>query len=218
MDKFLKYLEKQGKINSFKSFQIKIGYRFLDLINNIGNILTPKYKSNKNLEILNIEKFDPKVNQLWDDIKDDYYLITEKREDYLNWRFCDSRGGNNRVWVAKEGESIEGYIAVKVNKLDPDYPIGYIMEVLSKSGREHVISMLIEKATNYLIDEKVVAIYYTINSGHIYASIINRHGFVDSRREKQVFYKVYRSFEDLELLKNADSKHINYQFGEFDSI
>jgi GNAT superfamily N-acetyltransferase len=218
MDKFLKYLEEQDKINGFKSFQIQIGYRILSVINNIRNIIIPKYKSIKNLEIIKVKKFDHKINQLWDDVKDDYYLITEKSEDYLNWRYCDSRGGNNRVWVAKESEGIEGYVAVKVNKLDPEFPIGYIMEISSKRGREHILGTLIEKAINYLTDEEAIAIYYTINSGHTYTSTIKRHGFIDSRRQKRVFYKVYKDFEDLELLKNADSRYVNYQFGEFDSI
>jgi hypothetical protein len=218
MDKFLSYLESYGKIDKIRSLQVQIGYNVLNIINKIRKALVPELKTDKEAQILEIKKFDNRINDLWYAVKNDYYWITEKKEDYLNWRYCDKRSGNNKVWIAQVNENIEGYIAVKVNKLDPDHPIGYIMELMSERNDGYIISKLIEKAVIYLIEQEVDAIYYCTISGNTYESMIKRHGFVDSMKRKHVFYKFYMDFEDLELLRNAEPERMNYQFGEFDSL
>jgi hypothetical protein len=44
------------------------------------------------------------------------------------------------------------------------------------------------------------------------------YGFIDSRREPYVYYRVHNENENVERFVNAEPHRLNYQFGEFDSI
>lgn len=218
MDGFLDYLKSRGKITEREAFLVRAGYTLFSTLNKIYNLTKTQYGPVKDFTVKEISGLDHRVNQLWNEIKDGYDWITEKSEDYLNWRYCDSRGGNHKTWIAAEGDKLLGFIAVKVNKIDPDHLIGYIREVLAPKDRIDVPSTLVKKAESYLVEQGVDAIYYTVIKGHPYMSLMKRHGFTDSRRTPQLFYSVYRNSSDIEKFVKTTPERINYQFGEFDSI
>jgi hypothetical protein len=218
MNGFLDYLKNRGKITEREAFLVRAGYPLLITFNIISNLTNPKDKPVKDLIVKEISRFDHRVNRLWEEVKDGYDWITEKSEEYLNWRYCDSRGGNHKTWIAEDGEKLLGYVIIKVNKIDQNHPIGYIMEVLTPKESVDVLSALIGKAEEYLRDQGVDAIYYTTITGHLYEKVMKRHGFLDSRRKPQLFYSVYRNSSDIQKFVEAIPERINYQFGEFDSI
>jgi GNAT superfamily N-acetyltransferase len=218
MDGFLEYYRGRGKIKEREAFLVRAGYPLLITLNKMSNLKSPHPRPVKDSAVKEINRFDQRVNHLWNVVKDGYDWITEKSEEYLNWRYSDSRGGNYKVWIAEEGEKLLGYVAVKVNKINPHHPIGYIMELLALENRVEVFSGLVKKVEAYLIEQDVDAIYYTVVKGHPYMSLMGRLGFIDTRRKPQLFYSVYSTSSDIEKFVNTSPERINYQFGEFDSI
>jgi hypothetical protein len=96
--------------------------------------------------------------------------------------------------------------------------IGYIIVVLALRTGNDVVSGLVEHAIKYLFEKKVDAIYYTVVKGHLYERILSKHGFVDTRRRPYLYYRVYRSTDEVEKFLNASPARLNYQFEEYDSI
>jgi hypothetical protein len=216
---YLKYWSKEKEVSRFRLFSILIGYRVLKFLNALRHIFSNKASLKTDFTIEEIGNFDSKIEVFWEKIKDDYDFIDEQTSKYLNWRFCDSRGGNYKIYVASDKkENILGYLVLRINRLDSNHPIGYIVEVLSLREREDVVKTLVEFALNLFKNESIDAIYYTVVGGHPYQKIMESHGFIDSRREPYVYYRVHTENENVERFVNAKPHRLNYQFGEFDSI
>jgi predicted N-acetyltransferase YhbS len=217
MEKFLTYYKKRQKITWAEDLKISIGYKLLKFHNNIKHIL----KSNQHKSKITINKttlFSEEIQEFWDKIKDNYDFIVERSKDFLNWRYCDIRGGAYGKWVAKDGEEILGYLVLRVNRLDPDHSIGYIIDLLTLREREDVADVLVKKAVNHFQENKVDAIYFTVISGHPYEKILSKNGFIDSRKKPYLYYRIYREVAGVNDFVNASPERLHYQFGEFDSI
>jgi hypothetical protein len=216
IERYLKYWSKDKELRLFSIF---IGYRVLKFLNTLRHLFFNKSNSEADFTIEEISNFDPRIEVFWEKIKDDYDFIDEQSSEYLNWRFCDPRGGNYKIYMATDkNENILGYLILRVNRLDPEHPIGYIVEVLSFRERVDVVNSLVKLAINFFKNESVDAIYYTIVGDHPYQKIMESHGFVDSRRELYVYYRVHTDNENVKRFVSAKPHRLNYQFGEFDSI
>jgi len=79
-----------------------INTRTTKMINNIVNIFTFLISSDQIFTVSEISRFDDRINLFWNQIKDNYIFITEKTRDYLNWRYCDKRGGNYIVKIVEK--------------------------------------------------------------------------------------------------------------------
>jgi hypothetical protein len=120
--------------------------------------------------------------------------------------------------VADQDQVLLGYVVARINTVDESHPVGYLMEVLAKRGREDVVELLVDEALSYFEENNVNAIYFTVVGGHPYEEIMYQHGFLDSRVRPYVLYNVYRSLDDVEKFENSSPGKLHYQFSEFDSI
>jgi predicted N-acetyltransferase YhbS len=215
--KFIEYQDRHGEIPKAKMIT-SIGIRILKAVNRVNRAFSGNKRSFSGYTLKKISRFDDRVEVLWDKVKDEYDFIVVKSKEYLNWRYCDPRGGDYHIWVAEDDEGILGYLVLRINKMHLDHPVGYIMEVLAHKEREEVINSLLIQADIYFSQEKVNAIYFTLVSGHPYEKIMNIHGFIDSMRSPHLFYRPYKKFAGLEIFKIASPDRLHHQFGEYDSL
>ena len=131
----------------------KIGYRILNIINDIFNASATSL--DENIIIKEISKFDNRVDVFWEQISDDYSFIVERRQEYLNWRYCDPRGGDYHVLIAEEGGSLLGYCVYRINKYYEEYPRGYVVDLLTLSDRSDVSSALLQRAVEFFDESNV---------------------------------------------------------------
>jgi hypothetical protein len=217
VDKFLHYLGKKKHFD-FRHSLTKYGIIFLKTINNMGQLFSSRVRPKSDFTLNEIIIFHNGINQFWHEIKDDYDFIVEKSMSYLNWRYCDIRGGSYSVWVAEDNGHILGYMVLKINRIDPEHPIGYIIEILALRDREDVVHALVNQAEKYFDEHMVNSIYFTIILDHPYERIMKSHGFIDSRRRPYLYYRIYREIDGIDKFVNGTPDRIHYQFGEFDSI
>jgi len=215
--KFIEYQDRYGVIPNGKMIT-SIGIRLLKAVNRIKRVFSRNERRLSGYTLKRVSRFDDRVEVLWDKVKNEYDFIVVKSKEYLNWRYCDHRGGDYQVWVAENDEGILGYLVVRINKMDQVHPVGYIMEVLAPKDREEVISSLLIQAEIYFTQEKVNAIYFTVVSGHPYEGVIKKHGFIDSMRSPHLFYRPYKKFAGLERFERATPDRLHHQFGEYDSL
>ena len=180
-------------------------------------IFSHRSTSNNN-EIRKIHRFDERINVFWDNIKDSYNFIVEKNKDYLNWRYCDPRGGNYTVLQAESQGQILGYIVLRINKVKPEYPVGYIIEVIALRDRNDVVEELVSSAVDYFYERNINVVQAMIIQGNIYERLLFRHGFLDTRRKSFISYRIHKQNLSFNKFTNALSNSINYQYGEYDSI
>ena len=143
---------------------IALGFSALKLLNRITNALTPSIRPKSHFDVEPISSFDDEVNDFWDQVKGNYSYILERRKEYLNWRFCDPRGGDYHVLQAKEDGRVLGYVATEVRE-SQGYSEGYILDLLALPDRDDVADELFKSACKYLDERGVNAVHYRVVKG-----------------------------------------------------
>lgn len=198
----------------------KFGYRILNSISKISNFFKkPRISLDKKVTIKKISKFDDRINKFWEKISKEYSFIVERHKNYLNWRYCDPRGGKYRVYIAEDDDTIVGYSVVRINKYDQDYHKGYIVDLLSLPDRFDVSEALIQEAVELFDYSKVNFIDCLAVRNSQLAEGLLRCGFLDSRQKIFIVISPREMNKDeIKNISNNISKNKHFVYGDFDSI
>lgn len=124
-----------------------------------------------------IDHFDHGVDSLWLEARQQFDFILERRKDFLNWRYCDPRGGAHIVLAAEDQGRILGYIVVRMSE-----GRGHIVDLLALPDRNDVVSSLVAAAEDYARQAGVAALHCQTVRSHPYNAVLAAHGFVNFRR------------------------------------
>lgn len=202
----------------FARAQRKYGYLFLTTLNRIGNIFTTPAASTSKFYIEEISIFDERIESFWVEVKDKYSFIIERGREYLNWRYCDPRGGDYIIKQVEEEGHIIGYSILRINRYNDDYPTGYIVDLLTLPDRLDVADALIGDAIRLFNDTSVNLVHYWCIKNHPYERLFKRHGFVNSRTRLRISYNPINVGSEFNELKNATPKRLHFQYGDSDWI
>ena len=197
---------------------LETGYRAAKSVNSIETMLSSSKKSNSKLKIVQIHRFDDRIKLFWKKIKENYLFILERSPEYLNWRYCDHRGGNYVIRQAEEDGEIIGYIVFRVNRYEKEYPTGYVVDLCTLPNRQDCENALIAEAVGYFDDLKVNVVNYVINKGHPFESRFKRFGFLDSRSNIYVGTHFTSYSKEYDELDGSPPDKILLQFGDIDWI
>ena len=156
-------------------------------------------------------------------MKENYVFSIVRDADYLNWRYCDVRGGNFRKYVHVENNEIMGYIVNRVNRIDESHVEGYIVDFLYYPGRSDVASELINASLEYFMDNEVNSVRYLCMSTDSVKELMKMHGFIDLDKKyipmwRLCFNKDYATREEIEVLFRSGADKININYGDHDWI
>ncbi len=215
VEKFFKYSQKETK--PWKRLYLKIGLIGSKAVNRLTSI-QPRTPELKDVQFKEISTFDERIDKFYDKIKPHYYFIVGKTLKHMNWRYCDKRGGDFKVWVAEKNDEIIGYLVLRINSLDKDNPVGYIMDVLALNGREDVVDYFVKFSVDYFKARSLNIVRVQIVGGHAYERIFNKYGFLDGREIPYLVYSPITIGEDLEKFKKAPATMMHLPYGELDTI
>ena len=215
-----KFLERH---NIKYKFIIKIGFLALKNINAIVNAI--KFNRNNSYNdndiiIRRIHEFDENIDRFWGSIKDGYYFIIERTQKYLNWRYCDKRGGDYYVVIAEQDGDILGYIVLRINRILDDYPEGTIVDLLTLPDRLDVARKLIVHAVDYFNENKVISVNVWTVKNHPYDVLYERYGFIEITRTARTVFNTtpVDVGEEWELFESAQPSQLHIQLGDLDWI
>ena len=123
-----------------------------------------------------VKCIDERIEMFWNGIKDHYSFIVNRSKEDLNWRYCDPRAGCFVVKQAEEGGRILGYSALRVNRYREDYPVGFIVDLLTLPNRLDVADALVKDAVRYFDDENINIVNYQVVKNHLvyWGGLVNR--------------------------------------------
>lgn len=196
----------------------KYGFHLLKLANRCRNRLRLYTPSSYDFHIGKIAHFDERIEGFWEEVKDHYHFTIERNRDYLNWRYCDPRGGDYLVKVAQRDAKILGYMVLRINRRQPDYPIGYIIDLLTLPSRLDVATALVEDAVSYFNGHHINMTFCMVIKNHPCEAILKRNGFITWRERGTLFYQEYAELEELRGLGESSPSHIHFAYGDLDVI
>ncbi len=196
---------------------MRLGFYMLKLFNGLRNIFgSPPSRPVLNIDV--VSSFDGRMDEFWGRVSEHHGFIVERSRGYLNWRYCDSRGGDFIVKQAEEGGRILGFIVLRVNRIRADYPVGFIVDLLTLPGRLDVADALVGDAVEYFDGQSINLVNFLVVKNHPYEKMMKRHGFLDSRVKPHLFYRSYGEEDEIGKIGTAPADRIHFAYGDIDSL
>lgn len=199
-------------------FVTRIGFSALKMIGEARNIVRSRGTAGHGIQITNVDRFDERIDAFWDDVKEGYDYIVERRFDYLNWRFGDPRAGQFLIRIAMERDKIIGYSVLRINKYNKEYPVGYIVELLAHPDRLDAAELLAADAVRFFDDNSVNIVIYQVVKGHPYEGVLRDRRFFDSMIPLHMFYSPLIDPPPLEKLRGCKPERIYVSWGDHDVL
>ncbi|MCX6653864.1 MAG: hypothetical protein NTY03_01950, partial [Candidatus Bathyarchaeota archaeon] len=216
VDEFFKHSQKETK--PWRRLYLKIGLIGSKMVNRLMN-MQQKTPELKDVQFKEISTFDERIDNFYDKVKPNYYFIVEKTMKHMNWRYCDKRGGDYKVWIAEKNDEIIGYLVLRINNLDKNNPVGYIIDVLALNGRDDVVDYFIKFSVDYFKVRSLNVVRVQVVGGHVYERILSKYGFLDGGSKSHLTYTPHlAAAEDIDKFRKAPATMLHYSYGEGDTI
>lgn len=154
----------------------------VEIMKLINKVTKQSEEKVENMVIKKIDFFDENIDGFYRKIRDNYHFIVERSKEYLNWRFSDIRGGKFIKFIAEENGEIQGYIVLRINRFNAEYPIGWIADLIVLQGRIDVAKTLVRTAVEFFDAENVNVVRYWVVKGHPFENVVKEQGFLDIRK------------------------------------
>jgi hypothetical protein len=176
--------------------------------------------TDEEFRISRISSFDDRIEDFWNIVKSHYGFIIERRKNYMNWRYCDSRGGDYTIRIAeKNGEQgIMGYIITRINNYQKDYPVGYVVDLLTLPQRLDVGHALMRDALRDLDEQKINTTKCLIIKGSEHERVLTKCGFFNSRRKIGLVYRPHATISQQTAFFNIATEMMHFVYGDYDDI
>jgi len=199
-----------------KKFIHKYGYHTMSALNKIKYIF--KKHDVSEYPVKQIKQFDERIDDFWDNVKGNYSFIVERNKDYLNWRYCTPNGGNYHTSSVEDDGLILGFIVLRINKYEKEYPRGYIVDLLALPDRIDVANSLVITAMQYFRNENVNHVSTWVIANHPYEHVLRQNGFVDSRSDLYLKYELKKDNIPRNQLRLVGVSSLHFQIGDTDHI
>ncbi len=129
------------------------------------------------LLVQDIERFSEKDDELYRRALPDFDIMAVRDHRFLNWRYCDPRGGRYIVRGVREGELL-GYAVLKV---EADRQL-IIVDMLTLPDRPEVVPLLLMDALEQGRARGSESVICSLPKGHRYERHFRDMGFVSEPR------------------------------------
>jgi GNAT superfamily N-acetyltransferase len=157
-------------------------------------------------------RFDERADKFWNEASKQFDLIVARRQDFLNWRYCDPRGGSFTIRTAEEDGRLLGYAVLRVSG-----GIGYIVDLLALPDRLDVVQSLIANALGWFGERDVPSVQCWSTPRHPYAQLLASLGFGSKRRTLHLDWVAFTERADQELLSDRRLV-LHYMPGDSDLV
>ncbi len=191
-----------------------LGYRILKGVNLLTNFTTGGGKTKQDYLINGVNEFDEAIDSFWDDVKEDYNFILEKKKDYLNWRYRGHDRDQYHIRVAVKGGMVLGFSVLRYDASESGSE-GSIMELIALRKSLDIVLSLIDDALSLFESMGANSVYCQTIYGHPYRKLYAKRGFIDVTRASSS--QLYYNFHDKpgfnpEIFSNYSSKSIYFNY------
>ena len=128
--------------------------------------------------IVEIDRFGPEIDELWERTRGDYPVIFPRDAQFLNWRFVDCPEPSYRRFVAQRGGRAVGYVVLR--RAEPvELPQGIIVDLYASRGDTQTIDELVRHSLAFFGDSVPAVDCGT--SVPEFESVLRKHGFFRTR-------------------------------------
>ncbi len=178
----------------------------LGLVSNIALLAVDLYRwmtlKLASLRIVEIERFDERVDELWRCASRHYPVICRRDRSHLNWRYAEfPREGRYRLFYLLRRGTVVGYAILRMGSRH-GVAAGYVVDFLCEPKR---ITSLFSACLLQFRTWRAAAVY-CLHAGHQTEKALKRLGFARRESGSRLMVKPTRvADEGLELLRDRDA-------------
>jgi len=116
----------------------------------------------KDVSIVQIEKFDKEIDLLWESVSPDFYAIVKRDHRYLNWKYVEKPYVDYFKFIARRRGKICGYLIIRRGQF-PEPMIGIITDLFVSPEDKSTIMALISHSISFFKIERVRSIVAASN-------------------------------------------------------
>jgi hypothetical protein len=140
------------------------------------------------LRIVEVKHFDRRFDDFWRREASMYEIAVVRDSGYLNWRYIESPTPY-KIFCVETDESIKGYIVLGCYQ--EEVARGRIVDILTQTGEEQIMDLLLAEAINYFIDQKVdVIVCWVLEHWPIFEALRKR-GFIQRETPHDLMVRSY---------------------------
>jgi len=158
----------------------------------------------KNKSIEKLEKFHENDDLLWENNNSNYEIAVKRNYRYLNWRFFSKPSKDYVVYGIHKGESLSGYIALKVISSESgNYREGLIVDLFTEWDNSSLAKLLIVKAIKYFENMKCDVVRSWMMPDFFYNSAYIQLGFKKAPSKISLYINTMGEDPINDVLKNS---------------
>lgn len=174
---------------------------------------SPRSTGDSKWTIQTVDRFDARADTFWQEAAKEFDLIQVRDQAWLNWRYCDIRGGPFTVRVAEQDGVVLGYSALRVTKTE-----AVIADLLALPGREDVAESLVADAVGLSRRAGAPKLRCWMARRHPYRQSLRHAGFVRHNLPAPVVFEPGTcSLADLEFLTHPTTR-VHFMTADTDHI
>lgn len=177
-----------------------------------GDVLSHRRASA--IQMREISRFDERIDEFFEEASKPFDFIVARTAQYLNWRYCDPRGGTFTPVLAELDDKILGYVVLKMARGN-----GFIADLLALPSRRDVAADLVRHAIAMAKRHPAMSLTCWMPLHHPYTGLLRLHGFFDSGRNTGASFASGKAMrrENLSFL-NEPSARVHITLGDSDWI
>jgi hypothetical protein len=182
-------------------------------IASLARWLRPRAREEVPWTIRTAERFDSRVDTLYERAAAQFDFAVVRSQRVLDWRYSDRRAGDFAIRLAEQDGELLGYAVLRVNN-----GVGYVADVLALPGRLDVVESLAHDAAAGLRETGVEVAECWLMADHPYAEPFRAAGFLGRRsRTPPTFEAVGVPASELALLCEPDAS-VHLTIGDMDIV
>jgi len=199
---------------------MRLGFKAARALNGVRSALRGRPTAGE-LAVAAVGSFDEGVDAVCAEAARKCGLMTERSPEFLAWRYADPRAGGFSLRVVKEGERVIGYTVLKINRHRPEYPVGFVVDLLTLPGRLDAADALLADAAAYFDANGVNLVTACLVRGSEYQGALESHGFLDSRRQLPLYFGTTTRPDEtgvIDFIAGLRSREVHFCYGDLDAL
>jgi hypothetical protein len=203
------FLKKKQK----NTLVMRVGVSALAGWSKVKQRLTSGPAKTEEFSIINVAKFDQRMDVFWNRVKNSYDYCIVKNTGYLNWKHSRPWASERMLKLALKDDEVLGF-SVLDKLVDGEYCEGSISDLLTLPDRTDVANALIGDACEYFSDNGVAAIYFQATKGHPYEGLAKQNGFIDASSQSKTYfyYRVIGDGISVDYLENLPPSRVQLNY------
>lgn len=182
-----------------------------ELVANVSLLPSPRTVQDVTIDIA--ERVDERFDALCQEATRPFRLAGLRDQRYLTWRYCDPRGGGATLLVARHGNELLGFAALRVSN-----GTGYLPDLLVLPGRNDIAGALASEGLRRLAASGVAKAQCWLPALHPYREALVAAGFSRVKRTRAFTYEVLQAPEaDLSFLAGSEAQ-VHIMIGDTDLV